>query len=69
MKVQDNVFGMGTVTFSGGIAKVSSTTDDSDEITLAALGLEKSELDDIPIFCPQKLGRQAKSAGSYQILE
>jgi len=62
MKVQDNVFGMGTVTFSGGIAKVSSTTDDSDEITLAALGLEKSELDDIPIFCPQKLGRQAKSA-------
>ena len=62
MKVQDNVFGMGTVTFSGGIAKVSSTTDDSDEITLAALGLERSELDDIPIFCPQKLGRQAKSA-------
>lgn len=62
MKVQDNIFGMGTVTFSGGVAKVSSTTDDSDEITLAALGLEKSELDDIPIFCPQKLGRQAKSA-------
>ena len=62
MKVQDNIFGMGTITFSGGIAKVASTTDDSDEITLAALGLEKSELDDIPIFCPQKLGRQAKSA-------
>jgi len=62
MKVQNNIFGMGTITFSGGIAKVASTTDDSDEITLAALGLEKSELDDIPIFCPQKLGRQAKSA-------
>ena len=62
MKVQDNVFGMGTITFSGGIAKVASTTDESDEITLAALGLEKSELDDIPIFCPQKLGRQAKNA-------
>ena len=62
MKVQDNVFGMGTVTFSGGIAKVASTTDASDEITLAALGLERSDLDDIPIFCPQKLGRQAKSA-------
>ena len=62
MKVQDNIFGMGTITFSGGVAKVASTTDDSDEITLAALGLEKSELDDIPIFCPQKLGRQAKSA-------
>ena len=62
MKVQDNIFGMGTITFSGGVAKVASTTDDSDEITLAALGLEKSDLDDIPIFCPQKLGRQAKSA-------
>ena len=62
MKVQNNIFGMGTITFSGGVAKVASTTDDSDEITLAALGLEKSELDDIPIFCPQKLGRQAKSA-------
>ena len=62
MKVQDNIFGMGTITFSGGVAKVASTTDQSDEITLAALGLEKSELDDIPIFCPQKLGRQAKSA-------
>ena len=62
MKVQDNIFGMGTITFSGGVAKVASTTDESDEVTLAALGLEKSELDDIPIFCPQKLGRQAKSA-------
>ena len=62
MKVQDNIFGMGTITFSGGVAKVASTTDESNEITLAALGLEKSELDDIPIFCPQKLGRQAKSA-------
>ena len=62
MKVQDNIFGMGTITFSGGVAKVASATDESHEITLAALGLEKSELDDIPIFCPQKLGRQAKSA-------
>ncbi|GIS53970.1 hypothetical protein Ct9H90mP29_10120 [bacterium] len=40
MKVQNNSFGMGTVTFSGGIAKVASTSDSSDEITLAALGLE-----------------------------
>ena len=62
MKVQNNVFGMGTVTFSGGVAKVASTTDASDEVTLAALGLERSDLDDIPVFCPQKLGRQAKSA-------
>ena len=62
MKVQNNCFGMGIVTFSGGIAKIASTSDSSDEITLAALGLEKSDLDDIPVFCPQNLGRQAKTA-------
>ena len=39
MKVQNNVFGMGTITFSSGIAKVQFTTDNSDEITLSALGL------------------------------
>ena len=62
MKVQNNIFGMGAVTFSGGVAKIASTSDDSDEVTLSALGLEKSDLDDIPVFCPQKLGRQAKRA-------
>ena len=62
MKVQNNIFGMGAVTFSGGVAKIASTSDDSDQVTLSALGLEKSDLDDIPVFCPQKLGRQAKRA-------
>lgn len=62
MKVQNNRFDMGTVTFSGGVPRVASTTDASEDITLAALGLEKSDLDDIPVFCPQKLGRQATSA-------
>lgn len=62
MKVQNNRFDMGILTFSSGIPKVVSTTDVSEDITLAALGLEKSELDDIPVFCPQKLGRQATSA-------
>ena len=62
MKVQNNRFDMGTVTFTGGVPKVASTTDDSEGITLAALGLEKSDLDNIPVFCPQKLGRQATSA-------
>ena len=61
MKVQNNRFDMGILTFSSGIPKVVSTTDVSEDITLAALGLEKSELDDIPVFCPQKLGRQATS--------
>ena len=62
MKVQNNRFDMGKVSFSGGGNKVISTTDLSEEITLAALGLEKSHLDDIPVFCPQKLGRQATEA-------
>ena len=65
MKVQNNRFDMGVVTFSGGIARVASTTDSSEDITLAALGLEKSDLDDIPVFCPQKLGRQATSAWEF----
>ena len=62
VKVQNNRFDMGTITFSGGVPRVAYTTDASEDITLAALGLEKSDLDDIPVFCPQKLGRQATSA-------
>ena len=50
MKVQNNIFGMGAVTFSGGVAKIASTSDDSDQVTLSALGLEKSDLDDILQF-------------------
>lgn len=65
MKVQNNRFDMGAVTFSGGIARVASTTDSNEDITLAALGLEKSDLDDVPVFCPQKLGRQASSAWEF----
>ena len=62
MKVQNNRFDMGKVAFTGGVPKVISTTDEKNEITLAALGLEESELDDIPVFCPQKLGRQSTAA-------
>ena len=61
-KVQNNRFDMGKVAFSGGVPKVLSTTDKNDEITLAALGLIESDLDDIPVFCPQKFGRQATAA-------
>ena len=62
MKVQNNRFDMGKVAFTGGVPKVISTTDEKNEITLAALGLEESKLDDIPVFCPQKLGRQSTAA-------
>lgn len=59
LKIQDNRFDMGKVAFSNGVPKVISTTDSNEMITLSALGLIESELDDIPVFCPQKLGRQA----------
>ena len=62
-KIQNNYFAMGKVSFSGGVPRIIFSTDD-DEITLAALGLVKSDLDDIPIFSPQKLGRQAKQSWS-----
>jgi len=65
MKVQNNRFDMGIVAFSNGIARVPATTDSSEEVTLAALGLEKSDLDDIPVFSPQKLGRQATTAWEF----
>ena len=60
-KVQNNRFDMGKIAFSGGAPRVISSTE-AENVTLAALGLEKSELDDIPVFCPQKLGRQALSS-------
>jgi len=62
-KIQNNYFAMGKVSFSGGAPKLIFSTDDED-ITLAALGLIKSDLDDIPVFSPQKLGRQAKESWS-----
>jgi hypothetical protein len=39
MKVQNNRFDMGIVAFSSGIARVAATTDPTEEVTLAALGL------------------------------
>jgi len=62
MKVQNNRFGIGIVAFTGGVPKVIATSDKKEDITLASLGLEQSDLDDIPVFCPQKLGRQASAA-------
>ena len=62
-KIQNNYFAMGKVSFSGGAPKIVFSTDD-EEITLAALGLVESDLDDIPVFSPQKLGRQAKQSWS-----
>ena len=62
MKVQNDRFGMGMVAFTGGVPKVVLGNDKKDEVTLAALGLQKSDFDDIPVYCPQKLGRKAKES-------
>ena len=48
-KIQNNYFAMGKVSFSGGVPKLIYSTDE-EETTLAALGLIKSDLDDIPVF-------------------
>tara|TARA_B100000686_G_C16797890_1_gene983723 strand:- start:978 stop:2708 length:1731 start_codon:yes stop_codon:yes gene_type:complete len=60
-KVQNNRFSMGKIGFSAGAPRIIMSTED-DKVTLSSLGLEESELDDIPVFCPQKLGRQAISS-------
>ena len=52
---------MGLVSFPGGVPKVISSTEKSDQ-TLAGMGLVDSELDEVPVFCMQKLGRQARAS-------
>ena len=62
MKNHNNRFGMGTIVFSGGVARITSSTDPNLQDVLASLGLETSEVENIPVYCPQKLGRQALNA-------
>ena len=53
-------FDHGVIAFSSGLPKVISSTED-DEYTLASFNLIQSDVDDIPIYSPDKLGRQALS--------
>ena len=53
-------FDHGVIAFSSGLPKVISSTEE-DEYTLASFNLIQSDLDDIPIYSPDKLGRQALS--------
>ena len=62
MKNHNNRFGMGTIVFSGGVARITSSTDPNLQDVLSSLGLETSEVENIPVYCPQKLGRQALNA-------
>ena len=62
MKIQNNKFDIGVIGFSGGVPRLISSTDNSEENVFSALGFEKNENEMLPIFCAQKLGRQAKNA-------
>jgi len=62
LKVQNNQFSMGSIGFSGGVARIISSTDPDKANILSSLGLETKNSNAIPVFCAQKLGRQAKQA-------
>jgi len=62
LKLQNNIFDLGTIAFSGGVPRIISSTDPSEENVFSALGFQESNEEHIPVFCAQKLGRQAKNA-------
>ena len=53
-------FDHGIIAFTSGQPKIISSTE-SDEYTLGSFKLIQSDIDDIPIYSPDKLGRQALS--------
>ena len=62
LKLQNNIFDVGTIAFSGGVPRIISSTDFSEDNVFSALGFQESNEEQIPVFCAQKLGRQAKNA-------
>jgi len=62
LKLQNNIFDVGTIAFSGGVPRIISSTDTSEDNVFSALGFQESDQEPIPVFCAQKLGRQAKNA-------
>ena len=56
--VKNSRFDHGVIAFSSGQPRVISSTQDDDYI-LSSLKLIQSDLDDIPVYSPDKLGRQA----------
>ncbi len=62
LKLQNNIFDIGTIAFSGGVPRIIASTDSSEDNVFSALGFEESNEEQIPVFCAQKLGRQAKNA-------
>ena len=62
LKLQNNIFDVGTIAFSGVVPRIISSTDFSEDNVFSALGFQESNEENIPVFCAQKLGRQAKNA-------
>ena len=62
LKLQNNIFDVGTIAFSGGVPRIISSTDTSEDNVFSALGFQESDEENIPVFCAQKLGRQAQNA-------
>ena len=62
LKLQNNIFDVGTIAFSGGVPRIISSTETSEDNVFSALGFQESNEEQIPVFCAQKLGRQAKNA-------
>ena len=62
LKLYSNRFDIGEISFSGGLPKVIYSTDQKPDLVLKELGLEVSDLDKLPIYCFQRLGRNALQA-------
>ena len=60
--MQNNIFEIGTIAFSGGIPRLICSTGNFEDNIFSALGFDQNNKERIPIFCAQKLGRQAKNA-------
>ena len=58
LMVKNCRFDHGTLAFSSGQPKLISSTDE-EEYTLGSFKLIKSDIDDVPVYSPDKLGRQA----------
>ena len=59
--VQNCRFDRGLIAFSAGVPRVISATQ-ADDVILASFNLIQSDLDDVPVYSPGKLGRQALAA-------
>ena len=62
LKVNKNRFDIGEITFSGGLPKLIYSTDPKSNSVLKSFGLEESDLKKLPVYCFQKLGRNAIKA-------